>query len=176
MSTNSSLVKEYMPLLEPQEVKISKDQFNKLVYESNGNLYKDIKVFRTFPYSNKYQFIMLKRNEEELERDQKEEIGIIEDLSELDDRSQNILKEELDRKYFIPEITNIIDIVHRNRGTVWYVETDRGNMMIEMTRRSETTFTAPNHLVIKDAEGSKFEIPDCQKLDENSLQLIEREV
>ncbi len=174
--SESELVKEYLPLLDPEEIKIRKNEYNKLVVTRNGDKYNNVKALRAFPFSAKEKYILLKKDKEQLDEDEKEELGIIEQLSALEEESRRILREELGKKYYIPQIKKVIDIIKRDRGTVWYVKTDKGSMSIEMTRRSETSFTSPNHLVLKDAEGNKYEVPDCRKLDEKSFKLIEREV
>lgn len=170
MEKRESLLKEEMVLLKGREVKIGKDKDGKLQLEiKGGERYDDIQVRRTFPYSYKDKYILLKDKEGR-------EIGILEDMAELEEESRRLLQEELEKVYYIPYIRKVINIDYRMRTPVWTVETDRGVITFELARRSDAKFIRQNHLVIKDSAGAKYEILDYTRLDVRSQELIEREV
>lgn len=170
MEKRESLLKEEMVLLKGREVKIGKDEDGKLQLEiKGGERYDDIQVRRTFPYSYKDKYILLKDKEGR-------EIGILEDMAELEEESRRLLQEELEKVYYIPYIRKVINIDYRMRTPVWTVETDRGVITFELARRSDAKFIRQNHLVIKDSAGAKYEILDYTRLDVRSQELIEREV
>lgn len=170
MEKRESLLKEEMVLLKGREVKIGKDKDGKLQLEiKGGERYDDIQVRRTFPYSYKDKYILLKDKEGR-------EIGILEDMAELEEESRRLLQEELEKVYYIPYIRKVINIDYRMRTPVWTVETDRGVITFELARRSDAKFIRQNHLVIKDSAGAKYEILDYTRLDVRSQELIECEV
>lgn len=170
MEKRESLLKEEMVLLKGREVKIGKDEDGKLQLEvKGGERYDDIQVRRTFPYSYKDKYILLK------DKDGKE-IGILEDMAGLEEESRRLLEEELEKVYFIPQIQKVHSIDYRMRTPVWTVETDRGRITFELIRRSDARFIKPGHLVVRDSTGARYEVPDYNRLDRKSQELIEREV
>src|SRR5690554_1444523 len=145
MEKRESLLKEEMVLLKGREIKIGKDEDGKLQLEiKGGERYDDIQVRRTFPYSYKDKYILFKDKEGR-------EIGILEDMAELEEESRRLLQEELEKVYYIPYIRKVINIDYRMRTPVWTVETDRGVITFELARRSDAKFIRQNHLVIKDS-------------------------
>ncbi len=164
----SELLDEFKPL-DPLSIKIVRDEYHDIVVKKEDKEYKKVQVLRAFPYSQKNNFILLKNEEEN-------EIGMLKDISGLDQKSYKILIEELNKKYFIPVITKIYDIILKYRTPIWSVKTDRGLLTFELRRRRNAKFINSRHVVIKDSEGNKYEIPDYTKLDEKSQRLIEREV
>ncbi|HHU92500.1 MAG TPA: DUF1854 domain-containing protein [Halanaerobiaceae bacterium] len=164
-----SLLNEELRLLAGKELKISKDQEGNLGLEIKGELYDKIEVKRTFPYSYKDKYILLKDKEGK-------EIGILEYLAELESESRQLLEEELEKVYYIPQIQQVLNIEYRMRTPIWTVKTDRGRVSFELARRSDAKFINARHLVIKDAAGSRYEVLDYSKLDARSQELIEREV
>ncbi|NLJ83728.1 MAG: DUF1854 domain-containing protein [Halanaerobiaceae bacterium] len=170
MEKKESLLKEELLLLQGREVKIEKDVHGNLLLEiRGGKRYANIEPRRTFPYSYKDKFILLK------DKDGKE-IAILEDLAELEDESRRYLQEELEKLYYIPQIQKVISIDYRMRTPVWTVETDRGQVSFELARRSDAKFIRPGHLVVRDSAGARYEVPDYNRLDRKSQELIEREV
>ena len=170
MEKKESLLKEELLLLQGREVKIEKDVHGNLLLEiRGGKRYANIEPRRTFPYSYKDKFILLK------DKDGKE-IAILEDLAELEDESRRYLQEELEKLYYIPQIQKVHSIDYRMRTPVWTVETDRGRITFELIRRSDARFIKPGHLVVRDSTGARYEVPDYNRLDRKSQELIEREV
>lgn len=165
----AELKDEFRPL-EEKIITIKKNNFGELVLIiEQDKEYEKVQIIRSFPYTGKDEFILLN------DKDGKE-IGIIEDISGLDDESRKVLEEELKKKYFIPRIKKVYDIQMDYRSPVWHVRTDKGVMVFKMRRRKDAKYIKRNHLVVKDGDGNKYEIPDVSKLDSVSQQLIEKEV
>ena len=77
--------------------------FVKLTYKDKT--YDRVGVYRTFPVTMPEEFISIREADEKAR-----EIGVIEKLSALDPEQAKMLKEQLDLRYFTPEITKIFDI------------------------------------------------------------------
>ncbi|MFW5985409.1 MAG: DUF1854 domain-containing protein [Halanaerobiaceae bacterium] len=164
----SSLVDEFEPL-SPDQLEVCRDEYGDVKVKLSGEEYESIDVLRLFPYSVKKRYILLHDGEGK-------EVGIIEDLTSLDQKSREIIEQELEKKYFIPRITKIYDIQHINRTPIWHVQTPNGDVVFEMKRSRDAKFVRKNHVVIKDANRNKYEIPDIRKLDPESLKLLEKEI
>ena len=68
--------------------------------------YERIYLHRSFPYEHPYEYISV------LDRDNAE-IGIISNITEFDGETAEMLRHELDRKYFAPVITKILSVKER---------------------------------------------------------------
>jgi len=94
------------------------------------------------------------------------DIGIIRDLHELSAENQQIIQEELTRRYVIPKITRVLSLRERFETEEWIVETERGQT--EFTTRNlhdAATEPTPGRLLITDVDGNRYEIPDVSSLD-----------
>jgi len=125
-------------------------------------------VLCSFPLSRPDEFVSLRDGSNR-------EIGLIEHLHELDRDSRRIAEEEIDRRYFLPEITAI----HRLEGHFgtydWEVETDRGHRAFVVRGRSEHIVQLPPHRVaITDVLGNRYQIRDYTRLGRKSQALLYR--
>ena len=97
------------------------------------------------------------------------EVGVLRALNEVPQPAQNWLREQLERRYFLPQITAIHDITERFGSSVWDVDTDRGRTTINSRQMREALYEIePNRFLITDTEGNRFEIKDLSTLDEKS--------
>ena len=125
-----------------------------------------VKIHCAFPLSHAQQYVSL--------RDAKgHEIGLVEDLKHLDAASRAIAEEEIERRYFLPEIT----AVHKLSGNFglyeWDVETDRGARTFLVRGRSASVIQMPPHRVlVTDVLGNRYQVPDTTRLDERSMALL----
>lgn len=97
------------------------------------------------------------------------EVGVLHHLSDLDDEAQALVREQLRRRYFMPQILAIIDVTERFGSTEWDVETDRGRRLVSMRQINEaiTEITSGRYL-LTDVEGNRYEIKDLAALDPES--------
>jgi len=170
-------IKNELNILDPKRVKIYKDEFNILKLELNNNgdgtKCSAIEVAMGFPLTNPDIFISLV----ELKDGKKEkEIGIIEDVKKLDSKSKKVLKAELKRAYFMPQITRI-NRMKENHGIMKFnVETDKGQREFETKYKEDIRKLKGGHIVIKDSDGNRYEIKDFRKLDQRSIGLLDSEI
>ena len=122
---------------------------------------------RCFPFESPDEYISV------LNKDGRE-LGLILKLTELPDESQDIIKQELDRKYLCPTIQKINSLKEKLDYSFWEVTTDKGNMNFSM----HDTFRNIAHvgngaLILTDVDGNRFKIEDVSKLDRKSYKKIE---
>lgn len=124
-------------------------------------------AFRMFPMTRADTYISL------IDKDKKE-VGVIQNLNDLDETSRKLLEKELDRRYFLPEIKKIIDIKEEFNYTFFTVETDAG-------KREFTVFDMNASLVnlgkgsvmISDIDGNKYLIHDITNKGKKALRFLE---
>lgn len=122
-----------------------------------------VKVHCSFPLSHPNEYVSLRDGADH-------ELGLIEDLRKLDRESRRVAKEEIERRYFLPEIT-AIQKLNGHFGTYdWEVETDRGPRKFTVRGRSESVVQMPPRRVyITDVLGNRYQVSDYARLDARSM-------
>jgi len=121
-----------------------------------------IKVMCSFPLSRPHQHVSLREGSNR-------ELGLIEDLRELDRASRRVAEEEIERRYFLPEITAIYRLEGHFGTYDWDVETDRGRRSFLVRGRSEKiVYMPPHRVVITDVLGNRYQVSDTSRLDRRS--------
>ena len=154
-------------LLDPTKIRIYRDENGNLRLRTGvGVECRVLKVVRNFPITMPWRYITL------FDENQKE-IGILKDVNQLDKESAKVLKEELERVYFIPKITKIHSIKEEYGVLIWNTDTDKGSRTFEVTSRHNIRKIGNNHVIVKDADGNLYDIPNLKNLDERSEALID---
>ncbi len=130
--------------------------------------YERIYLHRSFPYEHLYEYISV------LDRDSVE-IGIISYINDFDPETSELLRRELDRKYFAPVIKKILSVKERYGYSYWETIAEDGNRMsftVRDTFRSILKVT-PEHVFITDNDSNRYEIKNTDELDRKSYKKIE---
>ena len=156
--------------LDPSGIRIFLDQYEDLVLElKNGFVYKPLEVQRAFPLTQNDHYIVLRNTEGD-------EFGIIRNMSDLDSESRKALTTRLDLLYFTPKIIQVNFIKKTQAFSTWYVETDRGPKEFEGLRNHEIRALEGGRILILDADGNQYVIPDYRKLDPVSRAIVETQI
>lgn len=145
--------------------------FIDLRVKSSGSEYEDkgrVFLHRLFPYTELFTNISVMNAEQE-------EIGIIEDLALFSGtEAEELLKGELELKYFVPKISAILMLKEKFGFSNWKVETDVGTVSFTVrdTYRSIIRI-GESRMYILDNDGNRYEIEDFNKLDRKSYKKIE---
>lgn len=132
--------------------------FVKLTYQ--GKTYDTIAVYRTFPVTMPEEYISIREATEKAR-----EIGMIEKLSSLEAEQADMLREQLNLRYFTPEITKVYDIKTEYGYGYFHVMTTYGECRFTIhTGGSSVVSLSDTRVVINDLDGNRFEIPDLMKL------------
>jgi len=132
--------------------------FVKLTYKDTT--YDRVGVYRTFPVTMPDEFISIREANEKAR-----EIGVIEKLSALDPEQAKMLKEQLDLRYFTPEITKIFDIKTEYGYGYFHVMTTYGECRFTIHNGGSSVVSLTDtRIVINDLDGNRFEVPDIMKL------------
>ncbi|MCW4021489.1 MAG: DUF1854 domain-containing protein [Candidatus Bathyarchaeota archaeon] len=154
-------------ILEPNIMRIFKDESGDLQLRIKDETEHRIqKILRVFPITMPWNYIVFKDAEDK-------EIGVLRNVNELDSESARVLKEELEKVYFIPRITKIYDIKEEFGVLVWKTETDKGPRRFDVINRREVKKISRDRILIKDGDGNLYDIPDFKKLDQRSLVLLD---
>lgn len=153
-------------LLDPNEVRLFLDEFEDLVLERGGE-HRTVSAVRAFPLSAESEFIVL--------RDENgDEVGTVRKLAELDPASRSVLSAELEKAYFRPQILQVYEIEENFHIPKFDVETDRGPRVFEIrSQQRDIRVMSNGRVLIRDADGNLYEIPDYRQLDPVSQSLVE---
>ena len=122
---------------------------------------------RCFPFETPDEYISV------LNKDGRE-YAMIRRLSDLSEEAQEIINNELSRKYLCPVIYKINSLKEKLDYAFWEVTTDRGEMLFS-TRDTYRNIARVGGgiLIITDVDGNRFRINDVAKLDRKSFKRIE---
>jgi hypothetical protein len=126
-----------------------------------------VKLSRSYPFSKPTEYICISDLEDK-------EIGILRDITELDNASLELAKEELETRYFCPTITEIKSI--KEKMGHFYFETKIGvkdkNFTVKNITRN-VRFAGEDTLLIFDMDGNRYIMPEFSKTDAKSQRLLE---
>lgn len=163
-------VTDDLAFLDADNIRIARNAFEELVVElPDGTTHTKVEPMRSFPISEITRYIAL------LDSDG-DEIGIIEDMKNLTLKSQEILTEELQKRYFMPKITKINSLYGQYGVTQWDVETSQGEVEFGMRSRYDIVTLENGRVLIKDADGNRYEIENYNKLDPKSIALLQTQI
>jgi ATP-binding cassette subfamily B protein len=103
--------------LDPFNCELTLDEYGRLTARTeDGEVYHGVCAVRAFPASMPDRFISLRCADAD---GREHEIGVIADLSGWSDESQRLVRDALDRRYRMREITKIVRIVEKQNHLYW---------------------------------------------------------
>lgn len=157
--------------LAPHKARFFVDAFEDLNLELAGDqTYARVRVKRAFPLTCDDSFIAVQDCEGK-------ELGLLARLDALDGASRQAVEDELERAYFTPLIQRIAKVTVANRVPRWEVETDRGPRAFEIySGHRDVRDMGGGRVLVQDADGNRYEIPDYRRLEPASRALVEEMV
>ncbi len=132
----------------------------------SGEKFTELELHRMFPITGLNRYIALMDSEGN-------EIAVIRNIDDLTPDSRKVVKNCLNEYYMMPRITRFIEMSEKFKIWMWTAETDKGTCTFEI--RNHLTAIKPlydGRVLIKDANDNRYEIPDVNKLDKRSQQMI----
>ena len=172
-------IEEELNILDPKKIRLHKDPFNKIrltILDDKGHPEKEdieVKPVMGFPLTDSEVYVSLCESKD---GKKDKEIGIIEDIGKLDSESKKLLKTELKIEYFMPMITKINSMVENHGVMKFDVETDKGRRIFETRYREDIRKLSGLRIIIRDADGNRYEIKNHRELDQRSMNLIDTEI
>ena len=84
-----------------------------------------------------------------------------------------LIRKELNRRYYMPVIKEILKVVDRFGFSYWTVKTSGGPLEFSVRDPYKSILHLGNRLIITDADGNRYEIPDVTALKKSDLRKIE---
>ena len=135
--------------------------------------FERVVILRSFPVTNPDEFLSV-REPDSKKQGRGKEIGMIRRMTDFDEETRKLFAEELDRRYFTPEIKKINSVKDKFGYLYWDVVTTAGNVTFVLNNPfSNVRVLEDGRILINDIDGNVFGIPDPTKLDPPSLKKIE---
>jgi len=132
--------------------------------------WKDVGIYRLFPLSDPEAWLSV------VAKDNKE-IGIIRELHGWPYEPLALIREELNRRYLVPQILRIISCRDLFDFSIWEAETDRGPIKFNVRRQQENIQRPlPHRVTLIDTEGNRYDIADINDLDDESRRMLEERI
>ncbi len=128
-----------------------------------------VNIIRTFPLSDADRLLSVR-----LADGKQEEIGIIDDISDFDEATVELLQKHLKLRYFRPKIKKLISVKEQFGYTYWTVETDVG--LVKFASSSGSAGSVIRHkkgVIIKDSNNNRYELEDLSVLSAKELKKID---
>lgn len=146
---------------------LSRDPFGQLVLiNAEGERFSGVVPLRMFPFSDRDHWISL------VGPDNKE-LTLIEDPAELPANIRKLIEQELADREFLPVIEQITHITSDVEPAEWQVQTDRGPARFVLKSEDDIRTLSLGQLLIVDATGQRYIVPDYRKLDSYSRRVME---
>lgn len=157
-------------VLDPARTRLRLDPCGRLQLEIGiEERHGPVRPVRCLPLTQPERFISLQDEEGE-------EIGLIEDLAELEPESAQVLRDELELTYLKARVTKIHHVEARNGIITWEVTTDLGEKRLHVRDRQNIRGLPGGCTVITDIHDGKYEIPPLEELDDASKKWLEIEL
>lgn len=139
--------------------------------DGSSETFERVSIIRAFPITAPNDFLSVR---EAIKGGNGDEIGLIETLSLFDADTVALLNEELDRRYFIPEITKLYSMKEKYGYHYTEAQTSAGRVKFVLNNPSNNIRTLEDgRILITDTDGNCFCLPDPAKLDKQSYRIIE---
>lgn len=147
--------------------RLARDAFGKLLFMSSDAPAEEVVPVRAFPIGARDENIALVNLAGH-------EVAWVERLADLSPDLQQLLREELASREFMPEIRRIVAVSSYATPTEWDVETDRGRTVLMLKSEHDIRRVSAATLVIADGNGLHFLIRDVAVLDRGSRKFLDR--
>lgn len=118
--------------------------------------YGRVGVYLTFPLTNPEEYISVRETDEKAR-----EIGLIEKLSLFPGEQQEMLREQIRLRYFMPVIRKVLEVKDEYGYAYWNVVTTFGACRFTTQMSGDAVVhLSDSRLLVTDIDGNRYEIPD----------------
>jgi hypothetical protein len=144
-----------------------RDQWGQLTFISaDGQKLSNVAPVALFPISQPDSWISVRLPDGT-------ELACVEDPRTLPADVWQLLREELARREFVPIIRRIVRVSGNSEPCEWQVETDRGPTRFVLKSEEDVRRIGDHEILILDAHGTRYHIPDLSAVDVKSRRIVE---
>ena len=151
----------------PAKFSLVRDQWGQLTFiGADGQKYANVAPVALFPISQPDSWISIRLPDGT-------ELACVEDPCTLPADVWQLLKEDLSRREFVPIIRRIVRVSGNSEPCEWQVETDRGPTRFVLKSEEDVRRIGDHEILILDAHGTRYHIPDLSAVDVKSRRIVE---
>jgi hypothetical protein len=153
----------------PRELQFSlgRDAWGQLILiDAEGKRHLNVQPVPMFPISDPGQWVSIVGGDGH-------EIVCLENLEQIAPEVRTVLADELALREFVPVIERIVWVSGNSEPCEGQVETDRGPTQFVLTSEEDVRRLGPHQILIVDANGIRYQIPDLRKVDAKSRRIVE---
>ncbi len=152
----------------PENAVFEKTEGGFLSMKFDDKDYDRILAYRAFPFTEPDKFISIRDSEAG-----NDEIGLISDLSDWPANLKDLIEEQLQLRYFVPEILRINNIKEEFGYAYWEVQTDKGDLKFTTSISNPIVRATPTRLFVNDLDKNRYEIKDLYGLSRKEKKMID---
>ena len=131
-----------------------------LALKTGEKEYDRVGDYLTFPLTNPEEFISIREADEKAK-----EIGLIQSLKELKQEEQDMIREQIRLRYFLPVIRKVLDVKDEYGYAYWHVQTDFGMCRFTTHMGGDAVVSLGEaRYQVTDIDGNRYDIPDFYAL------------
>lgn len=166
-------MEEKLVYINPDELEFYTSDTSLLFLRYKGEDLGRVSIIRMFPFKYEEEYIVI-RQENYSRHDKENEIGILRDVSQLPENQANLVRKELEKRYFIPEILSVSDVKEEFGSATWKTVTTAGEREFTMTDLgTNVRGIGGNRVMLIDVYGNRYYIPDITKADDKTQKVLE---
>ena len=147
---------------------LSRNSFGQLCLQDQvGATHEQVVPVRSFPISHPNESIAI------VDRDGHELVWL-DSLDQTTASNQQLIKEELASREFMPVLTGIDDVSTFATPSTWTVRTNRGHTQFILRGEEDIRRVNKTMYLVSDTHGVQYLIQDIQALDKHSRRLLDR--
>jgi hypothetical protein len=153
--------------LDPTSLVLTIDSLGRLcAVDATGARFEGIVPLRLFPLSDPEHWIALVDSEQR-------ELCVVADIAALAADTAECLRQELTRREFVPVLIRINWVSGNTEPCEFKVDTDRGQAEFILQSEDDIRRLGKHSVLVLDAHGIRYLIPDDRKLDAYSKRVID---
>ena len=146
---------------------LERNALGRLVLRVGGEVWENVLPVRAFPIHAPDDGIAL------VSPDGHERVWI-DRLDQVDEPARRLIEAELAQREFTPVIHRLLSVSGFATPSTWQVETDRGATSFVLKGEEFIRRLTPTRLLITDAQGVHYLVPELGGLDRGSRKIIDR--
>jgi hypothetical protein len=152
----------------PTVFELSRNPFGRLILTMpDGQVIEGVSPIRAFPIQSPELGISLVHSDGH-------EVAWVDELAELPEPAQSLIREELQSREFMPSILSIEGVTSYSTPCTWRVKTDRGDTSFVLRGDEDLRRVGSTILLVTDSHGIQFLIRDAAKLSRDSRKILDR--
>lgn len=149
----------------PDQLQFRTNEWGRLVLVADGREFVGIDLVRCFPLSDPDEQISV------LDASGAE-ILLLDRLDQLNEAAQAAVQSALAEREFVPVIREVLATSAAAPPCQWTVETDRGRSRIQLDSDDDLRRLGPDRVLVADASGVRYLIPDIRQLSPASRRIL----